>query len=364
MLPARPLHATPAVCTSSPFTRSIECVRARPQCPAPPPPHAPMSEHRLDFNARAAAAIHRAAQARSGQPAPPPPSTCPHMLHRACSGSFWTPRASAAPNCPAHAPMSVRRLDFDAARQRVRAAASAPGAARTRRGSRNIALHAVRARARARGTGSGTGAGAGSGVGVLREKKKNGLITLVRHRCFLYPGLPHACYERSVVSIHLHLPALLHLPRQRTVFYSVDQHGISLNTLYSCCSAPASRAKGGLVVIQDAEGVLFGVWVADSLQRSTRGGYYGGGAFRFPSLLRRRRLPPPCARSHECAQVRCRRSTLPLPSTAPCTPAAACTTAWVRFRRPRRRRVPPARAPAPPPALAAFHCPVHGLTWV
>ncbi|KAJ7203581.1 TLD-domain-containing protein [Mycena pura] len=137
------------------------------------------------------------------------------------------------------------------------------------------------------GHGNGAGAGAGTvkrGVGVLLEKKMNGLISLEGRKegtaTLLTPGL--------VALIHPHLPALLRLPRQWTLFYSVDQHGISLNTLYSRCGPPASRAphpKGALVVIQDAEGVLFGVWVADGLQRSTRGGYYGGGEsflWRYP----------------------------------------------------------------------------------
>jgi hypothetical protein len=113
--------------------------------------------------------------------------------------------------------------------------------------------------------------------------------------CFCYrPGLPSwrlACLSYSFsyslstlvlsLQIHAHLPALLRLPRQWTLFYSLDQHGISLNTLYARCAPPSSsrppHPKGALVVMQDAAGMLFGAWVADGLRRSTRGGYYGGG---------------------------------------------------------------------------------------
>ncbi|KAJ7607490.1 TLD-domain-containing protein [Roridomyces roridus] len=115
------------------------------------------------------------------------------------------------------------------------------------------------------------------GVGVLLEKKMNGSIELVGRKegttAVLTPGL--------VALIHSHLPALLRLPRQWTLFYSLDQHGISLNTLYSRCAPPIStrtpHPKGALVVIQDAAGVMFGAWVADGLKRSSHGSYYGGG---------------------------------------------------------------------------------------
>ncbi|KAJ7459501.1 TLD-domain-containing protein [Mycena galericulata] len=121
---------------------------------------------------------------------------------------------------------------------------------------------------------SANGHGQKEGVGVLLEKKMTGAISLVGRQegtvAVLTPGL-----------IHPHLPALLRLSRQWTLFYSLDQHGISLNTLYTRCAPPTSTRtpypKGALVVIQDAGGVLFGAWVADGLKRSTRGGYYGGG---------------------------------------------------------------------------------------
>ncbi|KAJ6578770.1 TLD-domain-containing protein [Mycena vulgaris] len=127
------------------------------------------------------------------------------------------------------------------------------------------------------GRGNGNGHGAKEGVGVLLEKKMNGAVSLVGRR----EGTVSVLTPELVSLLHPHLPALLRLARQWTLFYSLDQHGISLNTLYSRCAPPASsrtpHAKGALVVIQDAGGTLFGVWVADGLKRSTRGGYYGGG---------------------------------------------------------------------------------------
>ncbi|KAK7055527.1 Zn(2)-C6 fungal-type domain-containing protein [Favolaschia claudopus] len=119
--------------------------------------------------------------------------------------------------------------------------------------------------------------GNGHGVGVLLEKKMSVAINLVGRR----EATEGVLTPELVARLHPHLPALLRLPRQWTLFYSVDQHGISLNTLYSRCAPPSStrtpHPKGALLVIQDAGGVLFGAWVADGLRRSTRGGYYGGG---------------------------------------------------------------------------------------
>ncbi|KAJ7270628.1 TLD-domain-containing protein [Mycena haematopus] len=115
------------------------------------------------------------------------------------------------------------------------------------------------------------------GVGVLLEKKMSGVINLVGRR----EGTVGVLTPELVALIHPHLPALLRLPRQWTLFYSLDQHGISLNTLYYRCAPPSStrtpHPKGALLVIQDADDALFGAWVADGLMRSTRGGYYGGG---------------------------------------------------------------------------------------
>ncbi|CAK5271928.1 unnamed protein product [Mycena citricolor] len=124
---------------------------------------------------------------------------------------------------------------------------------------------------------NGNGNGHGHGVGVLLEKSMVGLINLVGRR----EGTTPVLMPELMSLIHPHLPALLRLSRQWSLLYSLDQHGISLNTLYSRCEPPAStrvpHPKGALVVIQDSGNMVFGVWLADGLRRSTRGSYYGGG---------------------------------------------------------------------------------------
>lgn len=80
--------------------------------------------------------------------------------------------------------------------------------------------------------------------------------------------------------IRPHLPALTRLPRTWTLLYSLDQHGISLNTLYSRCepklpSVPGAT-KGALVVVRDARDAIFGAWLGEGLWLE-RGGYYGSG---------------------------------------------------------------------------------------
>jgi len=82
--------------------------------------------------------------------------------------------------------------------------------------------------------------------------------------------------------IRPHLPALTKLPRHWTLLYSLDQHGISLNTLYSRCEPRVpSRAhpnppKGGLLVLKDARDAVFGAWLSEGV-RLEKGGYYGSG---------------------------------------------------------------------------------------
>lgn len=77
-----------------------------------------------------------------------------------------------------------------------------------------------------------------------------------------------------------HLPALARLPDMWTLLYSLDQHGISLNTLYARCNIPpggkAPGSAGTLLVAQDAEGSVFGAWVSEGIHLS-HGSYYGGG---------------------------------------------------------------------------------------
>ncbi|GJE96157.1 TLD-domain-containing protein [Phanerochaete sordida] len=70
-----------------------------------------------------------------------------------------------------------------------------------------------------------------------------------------------------------HLPALKRLPRAWTLLYSLDQHGISLNTLYTRCAA---HTGGALLVIRDSNDVVFGAWMGEGIHMS-KGAYYGSG---------------------------------------------------------------------------------------
>jgi len=73
--------------------------------------------------------------------------------------------------------------------------------------------------------------------------------------------------------IRAYLPALARLPRSWTLLYSLDQHGISLSTLYTRCQ---NHPGGALLAIRDAGDTVFGAWVGDGLHPS-KGAYYGGG---------------------------------------------------------------------------------------
>nr|VWP00784.1 Transcription factor MBP1 [Ganoderma boninense] len=69
------------------------------------------------------------------------------------------------------------------------------------------------------------------------------------------------------------LPALARLPKQWTLLYSLDQHGISLNTLYARCQ----DFKGSTVfVVRDSGERVFGAWMGEGIHPS-KGGYYGSG---------------------------------------------------------------------------------------
>ncbi|KAM5534141.1 hypothetical protein V8D89_012161 [Ganoderma adspersum] len=69
------------------------------------------------------------------------------------------------------------------------------------------------------------------------------------------------------------LPALARLPKQWTLLYSLDQHGISLNTLYTRCQDFRGSA---LFVVRDSGERVFGAWMGEGIHPS-KGGYYGSG---------------------------------------------------------------------------------------
>ncbi|KAI9140387.1 TLDc domain-containing protein, partial [Paraphysoderma sedebokerense] len=71
----------------------------------------------------------------------------------------------------------------------------------------------------------------------------------------------------------------LRLSTQLKLIYSMDQHGISLHTVYNnmqdAVNGGKVSPKGFLIVVQSTEGDLFGAFISDILH--PRAGYYGTG---------------------------------------------------------------------------------------
>jgi len=147
-----------------------------------------------------------------------------------------------------------------------------------------------------------TDVGVGIGIGAFMEKK-SGNLDLKGRKASTEPVLS----QNLAILLRPHLPALSRLPRSWTLVYSLDQHGISLNTLYTRCEEASSPSRavpvhptkadgvglgtrGVLLIIKDDatgaagdekdEGV-FGAWIADGegfgMGKKGGKGYFGGG---------------------------------------------------------------------------------------
>ncbi|KAH7882578.1 TLD-domain-containing protein [Phlebopus sp. FC_14] len=96
-----------------------------------------------------------------------------------------------------------------------------------------------------------------------------------------HAGTTEVLSEEMADLIRPRLPALTRLSRHWTLLYSIDQHGISLNTLYSRCEpriptkAVPNPPQGALVAVKDARDAVFGVWLAEGIRQER--GYYGSG---------------------------------------------------------------------------------------
>ncbi|KAL0952980.1 hypothetical protein HGRIS_007192 [Hohenbuehelia grisea] len=127
------------------------------------------------------------------------------------------------------------------------------------------------------------------GVGELIEKK-TGSVLLEGRREMTDPILTVDVAD----AIRSRLPALSRLPRAWHLIYSLDQHGISLNTLYTRCELPphaimgkkpspggmgfgAPTNAGALVVVKDAGDAVFGAWMGEGIRTSRGKGYFGSG---------------------------------------------------------------------------------------
>ncbi|KAF8815328.1 TLD-domain-containing protein [Phlegmacium glaucopus] len=129
-------------------------------------------------------------------------------------------------------------------------------------------------------------------------EKKSGNLDLKGRKAATTPVLS----QNLAILLRPHLPALCRLPRSWTLVYSLDQHGISLNTLYTRCEEALSPSRavypgksggvglgtrGVLLIIKDASGAgeeeegTFGAWIADgeglSMGKKGRKGYFSGG---------------------------------------------------------------------------------------
>jgi TLD len=73
--------------------------------------------------------------------------------------------------------------------------------------------------------------------------------------------------------IRTRLPALARLSTSWTLLYSLDQHGISLNTLYTRCEANREKSdfgssQGTLLVMKDSGNTVFGAWIDQVIEGS------------------------------------------------------------------------------------------------
>ncbi|KAF9077813.1 TLD-domain-containing protein [Rhodocollybia butyracea] len=118
------------------------------------------------------------------------------------------------------------------------------------------------------------------GIGGLIEKKTGNLALKGRKE-----ATTAVLNVTLAEMIRAHLPALSRFPRAWNLLYSIDQHGISLHTLYDKCENQAHLKTnsglvtkvGALVVIKDSEDAIFGAYIGDGLRKSMGKGYYGSG---------------------------------------------------------------------------------------
>ncbi|KAI5985749.1 hypothetical protein EDD15DRAFT_2301126 [Pisolithus albus] len=130
--------------------------------------------------------------------------------------------------------------------------------------------------------GDGGGLGRSGSIGDVKGKSKstNGKVRVKGiNLCGRREGTLEVLTEDVANPLRVHLPALIRLSRNWTLLYSIDQHGISLNTLYSrCepripCQAEPNPPSGALLVVKDSfDGVLCG---PDFIAFGGGDGHYG-----------------------------------------------------------------------------------------
>ncbi|KAI8828650.1 the Tldc domain of oxidation resistance protein 2, partial [Chytriomyces cf. hyalinus JEL632] len=75
------------------------------------------------------------------------------------------------------------------------------------------------------------------------------------------------------------------------LIYSLDHHGISLNTLYHKCESQAGLSNPVLLVIKDSDGCTFGAFANEAFR--VQHGYFGNGS----CFLFKVKVPPPSSHS-------------------------------------------------------------------
>lgn len=147
--------------------------------------------------------------------------------------------------------------------------------------------------------GDGGGLRRSGSIGDVKGKSRstNGKVRVKGiNLCGRREGTLQVLTEDVANPLRVHLPALIRLSRNWTLLYSIDQHGISLNTLYSrCepripCKAEPNPPSGALLVVKDSFDGVFGAWIGEGITKG-QGGFYGSGEA-FLWQYRRDTSPP------------------------------------------------------------------------
>lgn len=96
------------------------------------------------------------------------------------------------------------------------------------------------------------------------------------------PTSKHRLLDISLAEdLRQHLPPRLQISHDWTLLYSIEQNGISLNTLYNSMlpktNTTESRKYGYLIVIRDQDHQIFGCYINEFLKPMDKKRYYGNG---------------------------------------------------------------------------------------
>ncbi|ORZ31029.1 TLD-domain-containing protein [Catenaria anguillulae PL171] len=99
------------------------------------------------------------------------------------------------------------------------------------------------------------------------------------------PTTKHICTTGMADQLRKHFPALARLADAWSLVYSMDQHGISLTTLYDRVRQTVAnkvvQPRGFVLVVQDSKGKRFGAYLSDGLRVSAHAFYGTGETFVF-----------------------------------------------------------------------------------